>query len=47
MASPRSWGRLTTEAQWQALAQIRNRYQDILFGTPEVARDVAARCWQE
>ncbi|ELC7366642.1 bifunctional glucose-1-phosphatase/inositol phosphatase [Stenotrophomonas maltophilia] len=35
------WGRLTTEAQWQALAQIRNRYQDILFGTPEVARDVA------
>jgi len=36
------WGRLTTEAQWQALAQIRNRYQDILFGTPEVARDVAA-----
>ncbi|HIE1098484.1 MULTISPECIES: bifunctional glucose-1-phosphatase/inositol phosphatase [Stenotrophomonas] len=36
------WGRLNTEAQWQALAQIRNRYQDILFGTPEVARDVAA-----
>ncbi|HEL4832330.1 TPA: bifunctional glucose-1-phosphatase/inositol phosphatase [Stenotrophomonas maltophilia] len=36
------WGRLTTEAQWHALAQIRNRYQDILFGTPEVARDVAA-----
>ncbi|ELC7321742.1 bifunctional glucose-1-phosphatase/inositol phosphatase [Stenotrophomonas maltophilia] len=35
------WGRLTTEAQWQALAQIRNRYQDILFGTPEVAQDVA------
>lgn len=36
------WGRLNTDAQWQALAQIRNRYQDILFGTPEVARDVAA-----
>ncbi|WP_414496763.1 bifunctional glucose-1-phosphatase/inositol phosphatase [Stenotrophomonas maltophilia] len=36
------WGRLNNEAQWQALAQIRNRYQDILFGTPEVARDVAA-----
>ncbi|MDV9041575.1 bifunctional glucose-1-phosphatase/inositol phosphatase [Stenotrophomonas sp. RAC2] len=35
------WGRLTTEAQWQALAQIRNRYQDVLFGTPEVAPDVA------
>lgn len=36
------WGRLNTETQWQALAQIRNGYQDILFGTPEVARDVAA-----
>lgn len=36
------WGRLNNEAQWQALAQIRNRYQDILFGTPEVAHDVAA-----
>jgi glucose-1-phosphatase len=36
------WGRLNTEGQWQALAQIRNRYQDILFGTPAVARDVAA-----
>ena len=36
------WGRLNTEGQWLALAQIRNRYQDILFGTPEVARDVAA-----
>lgn len=35
------WGRLNNEAQWKALAQIRNRYQDILFGTPEVARDVA------
>ncbi|HDS1677742.1 bifunctional glucose-1-phosphatase/inositol phosphatase [Stenotrophomonas maltophilia] len=35
------WGRLNTEAQWQALAQIRNGYQDILFGPPEVARDVA------
>ncbi|MBH1527676.1 bifunctional glucose-1-phosphatase/inositol phosphatase [Stenotrophomonas maltophilia] len=40
--SREGWGRLNTEGQWQALAQIRNRYQDILFGTPEVARDVAA-----
>lgn len=39
--SREGWGRLNTEGQWQALAQIRNRYQDILFGTPEVARDVA------
>nr|WP_313287720.1 bifunctional glucose-1-phosphatase/inositol phosphatase [Stenotrophomonas pavanii] len=36
------WGRLNAERQWQALAQIRNGYQDILFGTPDVARDVAA-----
>lgn len=36
------WGRLNTEGQWLALAQIRNRYQNILFGTPAVARDVAA-----
>lgn len=35
------WGRLNTRAQWQALAQIRNLYQDILFGTAEVAQDVA------
>ncbi|HEL3783817.1 TPA: bifunctional glucose-1-phosphatase/inositol phosphatase [Stenotrophomonas maltophilia] len=39
--SREGWGRLNTEGQWQALAQIRNRYQDTLFGTPEVARDVA------
>ncbi|WP_164118821.1 bifunctional glucose-1-phosphatase/inositol phosphatase [Stenotrophomonas maltophilia] len=39
--SREGWGRLNTEGQWQALAQIRSRYQDILFGTPEVARDVA------
>ncbi|WP_447900370.1 bifunctional glucose-1-phosphatase/inositol phosphatase [Stenotrophomonas sepilia] len=36
------WGRLNTEGQWLALAQLRNRYQNILFGTPAVARDVAA-----
>ncbi|AYA90080.1 MULTISPECIES: bifunctional glucose-1-phosphatase/inositol phosphatase [Stenotrophomonas] len=36
------WGRLNTEGQWLALVQIRNRYQNILFGTPAVARDVAA-----
>lgn len=36
------WGRLNAERQWQALARIRNGYQDILFGTPDVARDVAA-----
>lgn len=36
------WDRLQDDAQWQALARVRNGYQDILFGTPEVARDVAA-----
>ncbi|TFZ46363.1 bifunctional glucose-1-phosphatase/inositol phosphatase [Stenotrophomonas maltophilia] len=36
------WGRLHDDAQWQALARVRNGYQEILFGTPEVARDVAA-----
>lgn len=36
------WGRLQGDAQWQALARVRNGYQDILFGSPEVARDVAA-----
>ncbi|WP_409461137.1 bifunctional glucose-1-phosphatase/inositol phosphatase [Stenotrophomonas maltophilia] len=41
-AAAEGWGRLNTEGQWQALAQIRNRYQDILFGTPGLARDVAA-----
>ena len=32
---------MNARAQWQALAQIRNLYQDILFGTAEVAQDVA------
>jgi len=36
------WGRLHDDAQWQALARVRNGYQDILFGTPDVAHDVAA-----
>jgi glucose-1-phosphatase len=40
--SARRLGPLEHGGQWQALAQIRNRYQDILFGTPAVARDVAA-----
>ena len=40
--TPAGWGRLHGDAQWQALARVRNGYQDILFGTPEVARDVAA-----
>ncbi|AWH52828.1 bifunctional glucose-1-phosphatase/inositol phosphatase [Stenotrophomonas sp. ESTM1D_MKCIP4_1] len=39
---PAGWGRLPSDAQWQALARVRNGYQDVLFGTPEVAREVAA-----
>lgn len=42
MGAPAGWGRLHDDAQWQALARVRNAYQDILFGTPEVARDVAS-----
>lgn len=41
-ASQTGWGRLNTPAQWQALARVRNGYQDILFGTPAVAREAAA-----
>ncbi|WMJ68470.1 bifunctional glucose-1-phosphatase/inositol phosphatase [Stenotrophomonas sp. 24(2023)] len=41
-AAQTGWGRLQSPAQWQALAVLRNGYQDILFGTPEVAREVAA-----
>lgn len=42
MGTAAGWGRLHDDTQWQALARVRNAYQDILFGTPEVARDVAA-----
>lgn len=37
-----AWGQIKTPEQWQALSAIKNGYQDTLFTTPEVARDVAA-----
>lgn len=37
-----AWGQIKTPEQWQALSTIKNGYQDTLFTTPEVARDVAA-----
>ncbi|WP_172897735.1 bifunctional glucose-1-phosphatase/inositol phosphatase [Pantoea allii] len=37
-----AWGQIKTPEQWQALSAIKNGYQDVLFTTPDVARDVAA-----
>lgn len=36
-----AWGRIRGEAQWRSLAAIKNGYQEALFTTPAVARDVA------
>lgn len=36
-----AWGRIRSEAQWRSLAAIKNGYQETLFTTPAVARDVA------
>ncbi len=36
------WGQIKTDKQWQLLAQLKNSYQDTLFTSPEVARNVAA-----
>lgn len=37
-----AWGQIKTPEQWKELAAIKNGYQDALFTSPEVARDVAA-----
>ncbi len=37
-----AWGKIKTPEQWKALSEIKNAYQNILFTTPQVARDVAA-----
>ncbi|MDF7648034.1 bifunctional glucose-1-phosphatase/inositol phosphatase [Erwiniaceae bacterium L1_54_3] len=37
-----AWGQIKTPEQWKALAAIKNGYQDALFASPEVAREVAA-----
>lgn len=37
-----AWGQIKTPEQWKALSEIKNAYQNTLFTTPQVARDVAA-----
>jgi len=37
-----AWGQIKTPEQWQELSAIKNAYQNTLFTSPEVARDVAA-----
>lgn len=37
-----AWGQIKTPEQWKALSAIKNGYQDALFTSPEVAREVAA-----
>lgn len=37
-----AWGQIKTPEQWKELSAIKNAYQDTLFTSPKVARDVAA-----
>lgn len=37
-----AWGEIKTDQQWRVLSQLKNSYQDSLFTSPEVARNVAA-----
>ncbi|WP_313685868.1 bifunctional glucose-1-phosphatase/inositol phosphatase [Pantoea sp.] len=37
-----AWGQIKTPEQWKELAAIKNGYQDALFTSPDVAREVAA-----
>lgn len=37
-----AWGQIKTDKQWQVLSRLKNGYQDTLFTSPQVARDVAA-----
>lgn len=36
-----AWGEIKTDQQWRLLSQLKNGYQDTLFTSPEVARNVA------
>ncbi len=38
----RSHGRIHTDRQWKVLSKLKNGYQDSLFTSPTVARNVAA-----
>ncbi|MGL4724106.1 MAG: bifunctional glucose-1-phosphatase/inositol phosphatase [Scandinavium sp.] len=37
-----AWGQIKTDQQWRVLSELKNGYQDSLFTSPEVARNVAA-----
>ncbi|QOV65609.1 bifunctional glucose-1-phosphatase/inositol phosphatase [Kosakonia pseudosacchari] len=36
-----AWGEIKTDQQWNILSKLKNSYQDTLFTSPEVARNVA------
>lgn len=36
-----AWGEINSDKQWQVLSKLKNGYQDSLFTSPEVARNVA------
>lgn len=37
-----AWGQIKTPEQWKELSAIKNGYQDTLFTSPQIARNVAA-----
>lgn len=37
-----AWGEIKTAQQWRVLSELKNGYQDSLFTSPDVARNVAA-----
>ncbi|EOU0421466.1 histidine-type phosphatase, partial [Shigella flexneri] len=36
-----AWGEIKSDQQWKVLSKLKNGYQDSLFTSPEVARNVA------
>lgn len=36
-----AWGEIKSDQQWRVLSKLKNGYQDSLFTSPEVARNVA------
>ncbi|OAT34329.1 glucose-1-phosphatase [Buttiauxella brennerae ATCC 51605] len=37
-----AWGKIKTDEQWKVLSELKNGYQDTLFTSPQVAKNVAA-----
>ena len=37
-----AWGQIKTPEQWKELSAIKNGYQDALFTSPDISREVAA-----